>query len=69
MLNSYVIYINLQVILRKEPFTLRWGGSIDVGLLSENHHKTSYIASEDRLLNEGVIPLLWITSYTASLGR
>jgi hypothetical protein len=36
-------------------------------LLSENHHKINLIAGEDLLLIEGVIPLLWIISYTTSL--
>ena len=40
---------------------------MDVGLLGENHHKIKLIASEDPLLNEGVVPLLWITAYTTSL--
>jgi hypothetical protein len=40
---------------------------IDVGLLSENHHKINLIAGKDILLNEGVVPLLWIASYTALL--
>ena len=33
------------------------------GLLGDYHHKISLIASEDLLLNEGVVPLLWITSF------
>ena len=52
-----------EVILTKEPFII----FIDVGLLSENQHKIKLIADEDLLFNEGVVPLLWITSYTASL--
>ena len=51
-----------KVILRKEPLLSTWGGSIDVGLLSENHHQISLIASEDLLLNEDIVSLLWITS-------
>ena len=33
----------------------------------KNHHKMNLIASEDLLLNEDVVLLLWITSYTTSL--
>ena len=44
----------------------RGGGSINVGLLGENHHKIILIAGEDLLLSEGIIPLSWITSHTAS---
>ena len=29
--------------------------------------KFRFIVSEDLLLNEGVVPLLWITSYTTLL--
>ena len=40
----------------------------DVGLLGENHHKVNLLAGESLLLNEGpLVPLLWITSYIASL--
>ena len=39
----------------------------DVELLSVNQHKVNLIAGEDLLLNEGVVPLLWIASYTTSL--
>ena len=53
--------------LKERAFYSPLGWSIDVGLLGENHHKISLIACEDLLLNEGVVPLLWITSYTASL--
>ena len=58
-----------KVVLRKEPFAVNWGGFIDVGLLSENHHKFNVIVGEYLLLSERVVPLLWITSYTASLSR
>ena len=41
---------------------------MNVGLLSENHHKINLIASEDHLLSEGVVLLfVIITSSTASL--
>jgi hypothetical protein len=42
------------------------GGSMNVGFLSENHHKTDLIACEDHLLSEGV-PLFVIISSIASL--
>ena len=45
-----------------------WGkGGGDAGLLSENHQKISLSTCEDLLINEAGVPLLWITSYTASL--
>ena len=44
-------------------------GPIDVGLLGENHHKINLIACGSLLLNEGVVPFLWIISYIASLSR
>jgi hypothetical protein len=53
--------------LRKESLLLTKVGSTDVGLLSVNHNKINLIIGEDLLLNEGVAPLLWITSYTVSL--
>jgi hypothetical protein len=59
-----------KVVRRNEPFTIHWGGggwSIDVGLLNENHHKINLIVGENLLLTEGVIPFLWIKSYTTSL--
>jgi hypothetical protein len=34
------------------------GGSMNVGLLSENHHKVNFIASQDLLLSEGVVLLM-----------
>ena len=37
-----------KVVLREEPFT-SLGCFIDVGLLSENHHKINLIAGEDLL--------------------
>ena len=36
-------------------------------LLSENHHKINLSASEDLLLNEGLVSLLCITSHNTSL--
>ena len=53
----------------KETFSFQLGGSVDVGLLSENHHKINLIAGEDLLFNESVVPLLSITSYTISLSE
>ena len=57
-----------KIVLRKEPLTLHHlrKGSIDVGLLHENHHKINLIAGEDLLLNEGIVPILWIASYTTT---
>ena len=54
--NSYATYENFQSRLKERAFYSQPGVSIDVGLLSENHHKISLIASEDLLLNEGVVP-------------
>ena len=45
-----------KVVLRKEVFTFHHGGSIDVGLLSENHHSNDLTVGVDLLLNEGVVP-------------
>lgn len=43
-------------------------GSIDVGLVSNVHHKISLNVGESFYLsNEGVLPILCITSYNASL--
>jgi hypothetical protein len=36
-------------------------------MLDEIHHKINLIVSEDLLLNEGVVPLLWITLYMVLL--
>lgn len=44
-------------------------GSIDVGLLSVNNHKTNFDASEDILLNDGVVPFFVDHSYAILLGR
>ena len=58
---------NCKVVERNNFFTIyKGGGSIDIGLLGENHHKINLIASECLLLNEGVAPL-WYTSYTTLL--
>ena len=59
----------LGVVLRKGPFTVNCvcvcgGVSLDACLLNENHHKINLIISEDLLLNEGVVLLFWINSYT-----
>jgi hypothetical protein len=67
IINSYATYTNLQSCLEGRVFYSPLRGSIDVGLPSENHHKISLIAGEDLLLNKGVVPLLWTTSYTISL--
>lgn len=40
------------------------GGSIDVGLVGDNHHKLNLVMS-----NEGIVPLLWSTSYTPLLSK
>ena len=45
------------------------GGSIDVGLLGGNCHKMSRIVGENLLLNGGVVPGLWNTSYTVLLSK
>jgi hypothetical protein len=55
--------------LKERVFYSPLGGFINVGLLGENHHKINLIAGENPLLDEGVVPLLWITSYTASLSK
>ena len=52
-----------KVILRALYSTLR--GSIDVGLLGENHHKINLVAQDCFI--KGVVPLLWIISYTTLL--
>lgn len=39
-------------------------GSIDVGLVGDNHHKLNLVMS-----NEGIVPLLWSTSYTPLLSK
>ena len=52
-----------KISLRNKPFYHILGGSIDVGLLGENHHIISLIAGESILLGEDIIPHLWITSY------
>ena len=59
----------LKVVSRERAFSSQLGGSIDFGLLSENHHKVSFIIGNDLLLNEDVVPLLWNFFYTASLSR
>ena len=69
MIYSYATYRSSQSCLKGRACYSSLGESIDVGLLSENHHILIFIASEDLLLNEGVVPLSWITSYTASLSQ
>ena len=65
LINSCAIYRNSQSCLKERVLYSQTSGIIDVGLHSENHHKISLIIGEDILLNEGVVPLLRITSYTA----
>ena len=60
---SYATYKNSQSRLKERSYYSELGGLIDIGLLSENHHKSNLVVSEDLLLNEGVVPLLWVTSY------
>ena len=45
-----------KVVLKKWFFYFALGEFIDVGLLGEDHHKTSLIACESLLSNEGVVP-------------
>ena len=59
----------LKATIKKEFYYCQLREFIDVGLLSENHHKINLIVGEDLLQNEGVVPLSWITSYTTSLNR
>ena len=60
------LHINSQSHLQSLLLSTRGGGSV-VGLLCEHRHQINLIASEDLLLNEGIVSLLWITSYIASL--
>ena len=62
----HATYMNSQSCLRNEPFNFHLGEGlfIDVGLVGDNHHKLKLVLS-----NEGVVPLLWSTSYTPSLSR
>jgi len=59
--------MNTQSRLKERVFYCQVGGFTVVGLLREDHHKSSFIVGEGLLLNEGVVPFLWITSYIASL--
>ena len=61
--------MNYQSRFKERAFYYQLGSFIDVGLLRDNHHKINLIASEDLLLNEGIVPLMWINSFTASLSR
>jgi hypothetical protein len=63
-MNSHATHKILQSCFKKCAFYFPLGGSIDVGLLGENHHKIDFIAGEGLLLFEYVVHLLWITSYT-----
>ena len=67
MINLCAMYKILQSHLKGRAFYFSLGRSANVGLLSENHHVNNLIASDDLLSNEGVVLLLWITSYTPSL--
>ena len=72
IINSYVTCKNSQRHIKEKSILLSTrggGGFIDVGLLGGNHHKINLVAGKDLQLNEGVVFLLWITSYTASLSR
>ena len=56
LINSYATYRNSQSHLKERAFYCELGGgSNDVDLVSENHHKINLIAREDLLLNEGVV--------------
>ena len=68
---SHATYINLENHIKNElqAFYSPRGGYVDVGMLSEYNHKINLSMSEDLLLNEGVVYLLWIIAYTASLSR
>ena len=61
--------IIFQSCLKEKDVYHPLGGSIDVGLLGENHHKINLFACEDHLSIKGVVPFLWIISFTTSLGR
>ena len=64
----YATYTNSHSHLKERAlYSPLGGGSTDVELLSNNHCNINLTASEDLLLNEGVVPLLWIASYTTSL--
>jgi hypothetical protein len=67
--NTFICNLQKSAKLVQEmSLLLSIGGSIKVGpSLGENYHKSSLIAGESSLLNEGVVPLLWITSYTTLL--
>ena len=46
-IKSYAAYRNSQSCLQIRAFYSRLGGSSDVALLSENHHKINLITRED----------------------
>ena len=69
VINSYATYKNSHRRSKERVFYSPLGGSTDVEVLGENHHKINLIVGEDPLLYEDVVPLLWITSYTALLSR
>lgn len=65
--NSYATYKVRKVFFMKKFFMRK---SIDARLLSENlNHKLNLIAGDDLLFYEGVVLLLWTTSYTTSLSK
>ena len=66
---SYATYIDLLKLSYGKGLLLSNRGSINVGLLGENDHNIDLIVGEDLLLNEVVVPLVWITSYTIFLSR
>ena len=57
MINLCATYRSLQSRLKGRTFYSQVGVSINVTLLSENHHKTNLVAGEEILYNEGVVPL------------
>ena len=47
---------NYQSCLKERSLLLPTKVSIDVGLLTKNHHKINLIGSEGFLINKGVVP-------------
>ena len=69
MIKSHATYKTSRGCLKERAFYCQLcvcvgGVSLDACLLNENHHKINLIISEDLLLNEGVVLLFWINSYT-----
>ena len=67
------IYMQLtnfrKVVLKESAFYSPLKMSIDIGLLKWESPQNQLVASEDLLLNEDVVLLLWNTSYTTLLRR